>query len=58
MEEELKKYLEERIKYYKDLLDMGEGAHNSSDEYEFEGKLSAYQDVLWKLNELTSKPQS
>lgn len=52
MMEELQKFLEEKIAYYQDLLDMGEGAHNSSDVYEFEGQLSAYKSVLYKLKNL------
>lgn len=48
----LEKYLEERITYYEELLDM-EGAHNSSDRYEFEGRLAAYKDALNQLKILS-----
>jgi hypothetical protein len=47
--EEIKAYLEEQIKYYQELVDMGEGSHNSSDMIEFETYLSAYQNILDKL---------
>ena len=41
-------YLEERIAYYQELVDNPE-AHNSSDRYEHEGRLAAYEDVYYKI---------
>ncbi len=47
--EKVKSYLEEQIEYYQELVDMGEGSHNSSDMIVFETYLSAYQNILEKL---------
>ncbi len=52
---ELKDYLEEQITHYQDLLNKGEGAHNSSSIYEYEGALAAYECALSTL--LNSKPK-
>lgn len=46
---ELKQYLESQIEYYQELVDMGEGSHNTSDMVEFEAYLSAYKNVLNQL---------
>ncbi len=47
----LNNYITEQITYYQELVDMGDGAHNSGDMIEFEAKLDTYQSIQYKLNE-------
>lgn len=49
---ELKDYLEEQITHYQDLLNMGEGSHNSSSVFEYEGALAAYECALLDLKQI------